>query len=148
MSKRASLVKDSSEDRTVILVADDDADDCLLIRDALIDNGLNWEPLFVGDGIELMEYLENCERLERQGDGCFPDLIVLDLNMPRKGGREVLREISAHSRFNKIPTVVLTTSDEPMDVALCSSLGAKLFITKPNMYTEWLERVGALKELI
>jgi len=141
-------VKDSSEDRKIILVADDDVDDCLLIKDALIDNGLNWETRFVGDGIELMEYLENCERLERQGDACFPDLIVLDLNMPRKGGREALREISAHSRLNKIPTVILTTSDEPQDVALCSSLGAKLFITKPNMYTEWLERVEALKELI
>ncbi len=142
------MVKDSDEDRKIILVADDDDDDCLLLKDALIDNGLDWELRFVGDGIELMEYLENCERMERQGDGCLPDLIVLDLNMPRKGGREVLREISAHSRFNKIPTVILTTSDEPQDIALCSSLGAKLFITKPNMYTKWLKKVEALKELI
>ncbi len=141
-------MKDSSEDRKVILVADDDDDDCLLIKDALIDNGLNWEIRFVSDGIALMEYLEKCERLEGQGDGRFPHLIVLDLNMPRKGGREALREISDHSRFNKIPTVILTTSDEPQDVALCSSLLAKLFITKPNMYTEWLEKVEALKELI
>ena len=65
-------MKDSSEDRKIILVADDDADDCLLIKDALIDNGLNWEARFVGDGIELMEYLEKCERLERQGDGRSP----------------------------------------------------------------------------
>ena len=142
------MVKDSGEDRKIILVADDDDDDCLLLKDALIDNGLDWELRFVGNGIELMEYLENCERMERQGDGYLPDLIVLDLNMPRKGGREVLREISAHSRFNKIPTVILTTSDEPQDIALCSSLGAKLFITKPNMYTKWLKKVEALKELI
>ena len=141
-------MKDLGEDRKIILVADDDADDCLLLKCAFIDIGLDWETRFVGDGIELMEYLENWERLERRGEGRLPDLIVLDLNMPRKGGREALREISAHSRFNKIPTVILTTSDEPQDVALCRSLGAKLFITKPNMYTEWLEKVEALRGLI
>jgi len=138
----------SKEERKIVLVADDDADDCLLIKDALIDSGLDWDIQFVGDGIELMEYLENCARREEQGDGRFPDMILLDLNMPRKGGREALKEISVHTRFNKIPIVILTTSDEPQDVALCSSLGAKLFITKPNMYNEWLERVAALKEFV
>jgi CheY-like chemotaxis protein len=141
-------LKDSGEHRKTVLVADDDADDCLLLKDALIDNGLDWEALFVGDGIELMEYLESCERREWRGSGRLPDLIVLDLNMPRKGGREALREIGVHSRFSKIPIVILTTSDEPRDVALCSSLGAKLFITKPSMYTEWLEKVGDLKDLV
>jgi CheY-like chemotaxis protein len=141
-------VKDSGRDRKIVLVADDDADDCLLIKDALIDNGLDWDARFVGDGIELMEYLENCERQEKRGDGCFPNLIVLDLNMPRKGGREALREISVHSRFKRIPIVILTTSDEPQDIALCSSLGAKLFITKPTMYNDWLARVEALKEFV
>ncbi len=142
------MAKDSLNDRKIVLVADDDADDCLLIKDALIDGGIDWDTQFVGDGIELMEYLEDCERREKQGNGCFPNLILLDLNMPRKGGREALREISVHSRFNKIPIVILSTSDEPRDVALCSSLGAKLFITKPNMYNEWLERVEALKEFV
>jgi CheY-like chemotaxis protein len=141
-------MKGSEENRKVVLVADDDVDDCLLIKDALIDNGLDWTTQFVGDGIELMEHLENCLRLEDQGAGRCPNLILLDLNMPRKGGREALREISVHSRFRKIPIVILTTSDEPQDVALCSSLGAKLFITKPSMYTEWLEKVSALKEFV
>ena len=146
--KGLSQVKDSSGDRKIVLVADDDADDCLLIKDALIDNGLNWDAQFVGDGIELIEYLENCDRREKQSIGCFPNLIILDLNMPRKGGREALREISAHSSFNKIPIVILTTSDEPHDMELCSSLGARRFITKPTMYTDWLEKVGDLKEFI
>ncbi len=141
-------MKDSGEGKKIVLVADDDADDCLLIKDALIDNGLDWDVRFVGDGIELMEYLENCERQERQGIGAFPALILLDLNMPRKGGREALREINVHSRFNKVPIVILTTSDEPRDLALCASLGAMLFITKPNMYTDWLERVAALKRFV
>ena len=146
--KGLSQVKDSSGARKIVLVADDDADDCLLIKDALIDNGLNWDAQFVGDGIELIEYLENCDRREKQSIGCFPNLIILDLNMPRKGGREALREISAHSRFNKIPIVILTTSDEPHDMELCSSLGARRFITKPTMYTDWLEKVGDLKEFV
>ena len=141
-------MSDSGEYRKIVLVADDDADDCLLIKDALIDIGLDWDVRFVGDGIELMEYLENCERQERLGADSFPALILLDLNMPRKGGREALREISDHARFSKLPIVILTTSDEPQDVALCASLGAKLFITKPNMYTEWLERVEALREFV
>jgi CheY-like chemotaxis protein len=141
-------VKDPGLDRKIVLVADDDADDCLLIRDALIDNGLDWDVHFVGDGIELMEYLENCDGREKQDISCFPNLIILDLNMPRKGGREALREINVHSRFSKIPIVILTTSDEPQDIALCSSLGAKLFITKPTMYAAWLEKVGALKEFV
>ncbi|MFZ0928339.1 MAG: response regulator [Syntrophobacteraceae bacterium] len=141
-------MKDPGLDRKIVLVADDDADDCLLIRDALIDNGLDWDVHFVGDGIELMEYLENCDGPEKQNIGCFPNLIILDLNMPRKGGREALREINVHARFNKIPIVILTTSDEPQDVALCSSLGAKLFITKPTMYAAWLEKVGALKQFV
>ncbi|MGA3117602.1 MAG: response regulator [Syntrophobacteraceae bacterium] len=141
-------MKDPGLDRKIVLVADDDADDCLLIRDALIDNGLDWDVHFVGDGIELMEYLENCDGREKQDISCFPNLIILDLNMPRKGGREALREINVHSRFSKIPIVILTTSDEPQDIALCSSLGAKLFITKPTMYAAWLEKVGALKEFV
>ncbi len=146
--KGLSQVKDPRGDRKIVLVADDDADDCLLIKDALIDNGLDWDALFVSDGIELMEYLENCDRQGKQSIGCFPRLIILDLNMPRKGGREALREISINSRFNKIPIVILTTSDEPRDIELCSSLGARRFITKPTMYTDWLEKVADLKEFV
>jgi CheY-like chemotaxis protein len=141
-------VKDGNEDKKVILVADDDADDCLLIGDVLKDIGLKCEVRFVSDGIELMECLENCERQEAQIRSPLPDLIVLDLNMPRKGGREVLKEISVHPRFKTVPIVVLTTSEEPRDIALCSSLGAKLFITKPSLYNEWLERFESLKEFI
>ncbi len=133
-------MEDLKEGKKMILVADDDEDDCLLIKDALVDIGLDREVQFVSDGIELMVFLENCARL--------PDLIVLDLNMPRKGGREVLKEIRDNSRFNKIPIVVLTTSEGSRDIALCSSLGAKLFITKPGMYSEWLERLESLKEFV
>ena len=141
-------MNDLAKDKKIVFVADDDADDCLLINDVLIDIGLDWEVQFVGDGIELMERLGNCENLDNRGCRRPPDLIVLDLNMPRKGGREVLKEISVDSRFNRIPIVVLTTSEEPRDVSLCKSLGAKMFFTKPSMYADWLARFESLKQLV
>jgi CheY-like chemotaxis protein len=141
-------VGDLEKDRKLVFVADDDADDCLLINDVLIDIGLDWEVQFVSDGIELMERLENCGRQENHGCRRLPDLIVLDLNMPRKGGREVLKEISVDSRLNRIPIVVLTTSEEPRDVVLCKSLGAKLFFTKPSVYSGWLAKFESLKQLV
>ncbi|MHC1726910.1 MAG: response regulator [Syntrophobacteraceae bacterium] len=141
-------MKDSKQEDTIVLIADDDGDDCLLIRDALIDNGLKWDLRFVSDGIELMEYLNDCERKEQGEETCLPSLVLLDLNMPRKGGREVLREINGHSKFRDIPVVILTTSDEPQDMELCRSLGAKLFITKPNMYNEWLEKLNSLRKFV
>ncbi len=146
--KGLSQVKDSKGNKKIVLVADDDDDDCLLIKDALLENGLDWNALFVGDGIELMEYLEDCERRGKWSIDCIPNLIILDLNMPRKGGREALREITAHSKFNNIPIVILTTSDEPQDMELCSSLGARRFMTKPTMYTDWLEKVADLREFV
>jgi CheY-like chemotaxis protein len=138
----------SKTDKKIILVADDDGDDCLLIRDALTDTGLECDLRFVGDGIELMEYLDGCVNGPQRETNCFPDLILLDLNMPRKGGREALREIRESSSFKDIPVVILTTSDEAQDIQLCHSLGAKLFITKPNMYDEWLERLNDLKRFV
>ena len=141
-------MQNSKEHKKIILVADDDGDDCLLIKDALTDTGLDCDLRFVGDGIELMEYLNNCVDETEKDMGCFPDLILLDLNMSRKGGREALREIRDSSSFRDIPVVILTTSDEVQDIQLCRSLGAKLFITKPNMYDEWLERLNELKQFV
>lgn len=141
-------MKESRQRKTLIVIADDDGDDCLLIKDALVDNGFQWDLRFVSDGIELMEYLYECLGSEGRVEGCLPDLVLLDLNMPRKGGREALREINAHARFRDIPVVILTTSDEPQDMELCRSLGAKLFITKPNMYHEWLEKLNGLRHLV
>lgn len=141
-------MQNSKDHEKIILVADDDGDDCLLIKDALVDSGLDCDLRFVGDGIELMEYLYQCVDQSRKEKNCFPDLILLDLNMPRKGGREALREIRASSSFRDIPVVILTTSDEAQDIELCRSLGAKLFITKPNMYDEWLDKLNNLRQFV
>ena len=137
------------EDKKIfVLVAEDDEDDSLLIREALAENGLNWELHYVTDGLELMDYLRRCANRDQPGAPPFPDLILLDLNMPRKDGRETLREISANPLFRNIPIAVLTTSSEPDDVRLCRSLGAGTFFTKPSAYSEWVEKMGAVRKIM
>jgi CheY-like chemotaxis protein len=114
-----------------ILVADDDADDRLMIRDALRENRLANDLRFVGDGEELMDYLERRGKYTEPAASPRPGLILLDLNMPRKDGREALREIRANPRLRGIPIVVLTTSKAEEDVYRTYQLGVNSFITKP-----------------
>jgi CheY-like chemotaxis protein len=115
-----------------ILMADDDEDDRELTRDALQDSRLAGEMKFVVDGQDLIDYLR------RQGpyadpsaDSPRPGIILLDLNMPRKDGREALAEIKADESLKEIPVVVLTTSNDEGDVHRTYALGANSFITKP-----------------
>jgi CheY-like chemotaxis protein len=112
----------------VILMADDDADDRLMAKEALEASGLLNEMRFVEDGVELMNYLEqrgNYHAAPR------PGLILLDMNMPRKNGRETLKDLKAHPEFKRIPVVILTTSQSQEDVKLGYDLGASSYITKP-----------------
>jgi CheY-like chemotaxis protein len=122
---------DNRIDRVHILMADDDPDDRMMADQALklhrLGNGL----MFVEDGQELMDYLH------RQGPYAdairfpYPDLILLDLNMPRKDGREALRDIKADPKFRRLPVIVLTTSKTEEDILRSYDLGANTFITKP-----------------
>lgn len=119
------------ERRCQILLADDDEDDFLLIQEALNGEGLkalHW----VKDGEELMDYLRSSP---------VPDFILLDLNMPKRDGREVLREIKQHPEFRKIPVIVLTTSNAEQDMHLCYQLGANCFVTKPFGFIEFVNTV-------
>ena len=113
----------------VILMADDDADDRLLAKDALAECRLPGELQFVENGEELLDYLHR--RGKYTNNPPRPGLILLDLNMPKKDGREALREIKANAQFRKIPVVVLTTSQADTDIAQIYDLGANSFITKP-----------------
>jgi CheY-like chemotaxis protein len=132
-------------DRSVIiLMADDDEDDCLLVRDALGEVDLNVEIRFVGDGRELMEYLHQCKRLGDDSAPSCPDLILLDLNMPRKDGREALKEIKSHPEFKGIPVVILTTSSEDRDIELCYKAGANSYLVKPFLYEEMVDAMKSL----
>ena len=113
----------------VILMADDDADDRLLAKDALADCKINSEVHFVENGEELVEYLHR--RGKFGANTPRPGLILLDLNMPKKDGREALREIKSDPELRKIPVVVLTTSRADTDISQIYELGANSFITKP-----------------
>jgi CheY-like chemotaxis protein len=119
-------------DRTpiVILLADDDADDRMLAQDALAESRLANELRCVEDGEELLEYLQRRDRYADR-EAPRPGLILLDLNMPRKDGREALREIKADPALRQIPVVVLTTSKAEEDVYRSYDLGVNSFITKP-----------------
>jgi CheY-like chemotaxis protein len=113
-----------------ILMADDDADDRLLAKDALAECKLNNELHFVENGEELLDFLNR--RGKYAGSTLpRPGLILLDLNMPRKDGREALREIKQDPELRKIPVVVLTTSKADTDISKIYDLGANSFISKP-----------------
>jgi CheY-like chemotaxis protein len=134
----------ATKQQHIILMADDDADDRLLARDALKDSGLDAEVRFVEDGVELVDYLNRRNKFSLPGSSPRPSLIILDLNMPRKDGREALQEIKADPEFRKIPVVVLTTSTAGPDVSRVYELGANSFISKPVAYNSL---VGLIKSL-
>src|SRR5713101_1259658 len=115
----------------VILMADDDADDRLLAKDALVECGLANDLHFVENGEEILDYLRRRGRYQQPGAAPRPGLILLDLNMPKKDGREALREIKSDPDLKKIPVVVLTTSKAETDVGQIYELGANSFISKP-----------------
>jgi len=116
----------------VVLMADDDEDDLLLVKDAFAAAGISIELRSVPDGEELVEYLFRRNKYEDSYLFPEPSLILLDLNMPRKDGREVLAEIKAHPILKQIPVVVLTTSREEVDIQRCYEMGASSYVTKPN----------------
>jgi CheY-like chemotaxis protein len=115
----------------LILMAEDDSDDRLLVRDALAETGFGLDLRFVANGVELMDYLRQQNGYALPANSPCPGLIILDLNMPRKDGREALREIKADPDLKKIPVVVLTTSTADPDIARAYELGANSFISKP-----------------
>src|SRR5215207_2614412 len=115
----------------LILMADDDADDRLLARDAFAESRLNGDLHFVEDGEELLDYLLRRGKYDSLATAPRPRLILLDLNMPKKDGREALREIKGDPDLRRIPVVVLTTSKAEEDIYRTYDLGANSFITKP-----------------
>jgi CheY-like chemotaxis protein len=123
----------------VILMADDDADDRLLAKDALTECRLANDLHFVEDGEELLEYLQRRGKYSSMADAPRPGLILLDLNMPKKDGREALKEIRADPELRKIPVVVLTTSKADTDIGCIYELGANSFISKPVSFDSLVE---------
>ena len=123
----------------VILMADDDADDRLLAKDALTECRLANDLHFVEDGEELLDYLQRRGKYTLLSTAPRPGLILLDLNMPKKDGREALKEIRADPDLRKIPVVVLTTSKADTDIGRIYELGANSFISKPVSFDSLVE---------
>lgn len=122
-----------------ILMADDDEDDCMLAREALAESRLANQLYIVRDGEELMDYLYHRGIYAEDRNAPRPGLILLDLNMPKKDGREALQEIKADPHLRRIPVVILTTSKAEEDIYYTYDLGANSFIIKPVTFAALVE---------
>jgi CheY-like chemotaxis protein len=123
---------------SIVLMADDDTDDCILAKEA-IEEAASYAMLHcVEDGIQLMDHLLNASRL--------PSFILLDLNMPKKDGRQALKEIKSIRSLQHIPIVIFTTSYEEKDIAFSREMGADSFITKPIHFNEWVDIIKRLTQ--
>jgi CheY-like chemotaxis protein len=127
-----------------ILLAEDDADDRLLVKEALAEGRVVNDLRFVEDGEELLDYLRRRGRYADPEASPRPGLVLLDLNMPRKDGREALREIKSDPDLKRIPVVVMTTSKAEEDVLRSYDLGANSYITKPVTFDRLVELMKVL----
>ena len=128
----------------VILLADDDEDDRMLTIDALKESRLKNTLYCVNDGEELMHYLNREGKYSDAKLSPRPGLILLDLNMPKKDGREALKEIKKDKSLKSIPVVVLTTSKAEEDIYRTYDLGVNSFITKPVTFNGLVSVMKAL----
>ena len=127
-----------------IVLADDDPDDRQLTEEAFTENRLANQLHCVQDGEELMDYLHRRGAFEQLRSEPLPGLILLDLNMPRKDGREALKEIKADPNLRRIPIVVLTTSKAEEDILRSYDLGVNSYVTKPVTFKSLVELVKVL----
>lgn len=136
-----SLFQYKMSTKNPIAVVDDDADDRALIKDAFLENNPNKTFILLENGDQLIELLKTMPEPE------FPSLILLDLNMPGKDGREALQEIKKDPRLHHIPIVVFSTSSLDKDRIISYGLGANCFLTKPSSYQEMIDFADAIVKL-
>lgn len=144
------MEKAMAKDRLKILLAEDDDGHATLIQRNLQRAGVINEIVHVKDGQEALDYL--------RGDGAYvgrgnhvPTLMLLDINMPRVNGIDVLREVKATPATAALPVIMLTTTDDPREVQRCYELGCSVYLTKPVQYPEFVEaikRLGMFLEII
>ncbi|MDE0407361.1 MAG: response regulator [Alphaproteobacteria bacterium] len=139
------MARAETSERTVLLMADDDPADCLLTEKALRRADITCPLYVVHDGAELLDYLK------RRGDYADPEaaprpsLILLDLNMPKVNGTEVLEQLRDEPELCRIPVLVLTTSDEERDIASSYALGANAYMVKPSAFDEMVSVAEIVK---
>jgi CheY-like chemotaxis protein len=124
-----------------IVVADDDADDRMMIKEAFEESKLSNPVDFVEDGIQLLEYLNRQGQFAHLAGQPYPGFILLDLNMPRMDGRTVLKEIRESENLHRIPIVILTTSKAEQDIIKTYNLGVNSFICKPVSFDKLVDIV-------
>ena len=119
---------------TMVLVAEDDADDRLLIQKAFTKSWNGGKIVYVENGEELLKYLKRQPPYDNETVYPPPQIVLLDLNMPKKDGRQALKEIKADKDLCKIPVIVFTTSRQPDDINHMYKLGSNSYITKPSSF--------------
>jgi CheY-like chemotaxis protein len=136
------MAADLRSSRPVVLVAEDSAIDRLIIEEAFEESGVEATLHFVEDGEELLDYLR------RRGDYALggklaprPAIVLLDINMPKLNGHEVLREIRLDQQLRDLPVVALSTSDSPKQIAQAYAVGVNSFLTKPGKFSEFVKLI-------
>lgn len=138
------MLKTNSKTAVILLIEDDPADQ-ELTRRALVGDVVQSELHIVSDGEEALEYLTHTGRFaDNKQEAPLPDLILLDLNMPKMSGREVLAKIKEHERLRIIPVVILTTSQQETDIVRSYNLGCSSYITKPVEVSSFIEIIREL----
>lgn len=125
-----------------ILLVEDSPSDVRLIREAIGETSQFVQITVAKDGVEAMEHLHSCLR----GQSHRPDLILLDLNLPRMNGREVLAEVKGDPRLRQIPVVVMTSSRSDDDISAAYSLNANCFVTKPLELGQYIDVIQAIED--
>lgn len=126
-----------------ILLVEDDEGDVELTREALVDSKLTVNLHVVRDGVTALDYLR---QREEYAEAIAPDLVLLDLNLPRKSGREVLEEVKGDPMLKRLPVIVLTTSDTEEDIVRSYNLGVNCYVQKPVGMEEFIRIVKVLEE--
>jgi two-component system response regulator len=136
----------SDPDLPIILLVDDDPDDRLLMQEALEEANLKCTFRTAENGEDLMDYLRNEGPYEGKNLTEYPQLIILDLNMPRMDGREALRHLKSSPGLKQIPVVVLSTSKSDQDIQITYDLGCSSYMTKPDSFPDLVKRVQVIFE--
>lgn len=122
-----------------IIIADDDEDDQLLMQSAFDEIKYLGEVVFVPDGLALKSHVT-----ENAKEGIFPQLILMDLNMPRKNGREILAEFADNDFLKYLPVIILSTSQAPFDINSSYEAGASAYLVKPSTYSELVKMIQSI----
>ena len=139
------MIFDSKLSKTLeILLVEDSPDDMELISNLFSFTDLSYRLQIAKDGIEAIAYLNQLD--DNPNDSSYPDLILLDLNLPKKDGKETLAEIKADSRFSQIPIIILTSSDCQQDIVQCYQMDANCYLTKPSNIEDFSRLIKMIED--